>query len=158
MITPFIKQEKFNIGDIVINVLPFEYDYCYIHIGHGFTVIKYDDKYDNYILKDNESDMIFDARINQITLVIDLKTAKNHYIEVNNRKKAIGFICENCPNRKISYHHRDEYDGCLLDNSSYHQSCNPLLDCIKYIEHDKIKNNKFIYDYFRNLKVKNLLK
>ena len=52
MITPFIKQEKYNIGDIVINTEPIIYGYCYVHVGHKFTIVRYDTNYDTYILKD----------------------------------------------------------------------------------------------------------
>lgn len=157
MITPFIKQNKFNVGDIVINTEPIINDYCHIHIGHKFTILLYDEKYATYTLYDEDSGIKISVRVNVLSLVTDIKTAKKYYEDDKNKKEAIKFICKHCPNKSEEIDHRDVYDACSLDKKSYYPSCKPQLECVKYIEYDKIKNNKFIYDYFRNLKVKKLL-
>jgi hypothetical protein len=153
-----VDKDKYKEGDIVLNRQDINIIYGVFTIGHEFTVIGKDGY--GYILKDNELGIIV-KKINssKITLKVDHKEAKIIRDNRMDRIKFKIFILDNCPNKEQRIDDRDYYDACKLNrNKNILSSCVCELECIKYISNDKIKDNKFISLYLRNMKLKKIKK
>ena len=151
-----VDKDKYKIGDIVVNRKIINIIYGEFTVGHEFTVIGKDSY--GYILKDNEHDIII-KKINhtKISIKIDHRMAKKVRDNRMDRIKFRKFILDNCPNKEKRIDERDYYDACKLKNT-YMSGCDCKLECIKYVDNDKIKNNKFVSLYLRKMKLKKIKK
>lgn len=153
-----VDVDKYKKGDIVVNIEDVRIPYGVFTVGHEFTVLEYD-RYGTYTLIDHELNILTKrVQCTKISLKTDYKKAKiirdNRMDRINFKK----FILNNCPNKREEIDDRDYYDACNLIKGYGYRPCKCKDVCIKYIDNDKIKNNKFIVTYLRKLKLKKLKK
>jgi hypothetical protein len=156
MIIP-LSNKPINIGDIVTTIREMNESYCIISKGHDFIVIDINGY--GFILKDIESNIIFErVQKNEITLKLSIIEARTEFILSEEEKEYKKFISSNCINRKDDYDYdvRRPYDSCSL-KKVYNDSCVPCLECSKYLDKDKIKESKLLQKYIRKSKLDKLI-
>jgi hypothetical protein len=151
-----LSNEKINIGDIVINIKDINEKYYIITAGQEFYVVDYDKKYDLYIIK--SEDLIIRLSKSFLTKKINLKNAKNEYIERCDRHEYNSYIFSKCPNKAYGYGDREQYDACkILEQKGYYGAyCRPSLKCAKYLTKEDRNNNKLLLKYLRIKKIKKI--
>lgn len=150
-----IRKNKFKNGDKVVLLKKIERNFYNITEGHEFVYLGKDDY--GYILLDEETGIIIDHIYSDsfLTLKLNYNQAKDIHKKIKDKNKLNSFILKNCPNKDISYHDRDEIDVCKINSNRY---CQPSLKCMEHISKDKYKNNTFVKNYIRNLKINNIIK
>ena len=147
MIIPKTSQ-KINIGDKVIITREIDDSYCIIMKGHEFDVIGYDNKYNNFICEDKNTNFIVNLNKNILVKKINLKLAEKEYIFNQETLKYKEYIFENCPNSCTGYTDRDIYHRCLL-KKGYDDSCDSNLECAKFL---KIEDINKCYELVKHLR------
>ena len=168
MVIPIYINPEFKVGDIIISLTIMSIKYCIFTPYHEFTIISYNKK-TGYKIKDNELGIELsidfnygnhkvDGLLENFAIKTDIKTSKNNYIEIENRKKLFNFIIKNCPNKTSEWSDYDRYDACKLKKNTYNDSCEVEEKCICHISSYKINNSNDtdIVKYLRYIKVKKL--
>lgn len=154
MIIP-ISTQKLNIGDTVITISDIYEKYYIITPGHEFIIMDYIYKYDNYICVDIDNNIKVTLSRNNITKKVSIDTANKEYtfaIETSEYKK---FISKKCPNKSEDYDDREIYDSCKLKNC-YNNSCEPKIECAKYLSNVDINKSSVLLKHLRRNKIKEL--
>jgi len=157
MVIPIYLNPEFKVRDIIVSLTEITLSYCKFSCYHEFTIIDYD-SITGYTIRDNEAEIeltISSSALKTFTIKTDIKTSKNRYINIENKKKFINFIDENCPNKRIEWDSYDKYDACKLKNC-YNNYCEVEENCIRYISNDIINKNSNIVKYIRSKKLKKL--
>lgn len=155
MIIPIYLEHKFEVGDIIISLITIETKFYHITRYHEFIITDIDIN-QRFHIKDIETDLELSYyTLTDFKLKTDMKTAKNRYEYLKDKKLFLNFIHLNCKNKEEDYDDREIYDRCKL-KKGYKCSCVPEEKCIKYISNDIINKNSFIVKYSRNMKLKNL--
>jgi hypothetical protein len=157
MVIPIYLNPEFKVGDIIVSLTEITLSYCKFSLYHEFTIIDYD-SITGYAIRDNEAEIeltISSSALKTFTIKTDIKTSKNRYINIENKKKFINFIDENCPNKSLEWGDYDRYDACKL-KYCYNDSCEVEENCIRYISNDIINKNSNIVKYIRSKKLKKL--
>lgn len=162
MIIPLLGNniKKFKIGDKIILTKEIERSYYMFTQGHELTIVGKNDW--GFIFKDEETGIILKrTSIINYTHKVTLKESKKLHKNYNDRNKFMDFIVENCPQKDYTYEDRDKVDICKWrekekKNNCGWKYCKPCFDCFKFITEDKYKNNSFILNYNRKIKLKKL--
>ena len=161
MIIPKLSNNirKFRIGDSVILTEDFHRATYMLTRGHELTIIGKDDY--GFILEEKELGMIIkNCRGMNFTHKVTLEESKKGYIYLRGEYKFIKFIVDNCPQKNYTFEDRDQVDICNWRKKSekYKKNygwkyCKPCADCFQYIPEEKYKDNIFILNYNRKLKL-----
>jgi len=153
------NNDEYLIGQIVVLIKDIEREYVTITKGHELIIMNYNKDYDDYILKDEENNIII-KRIDKryFTHKISYSEAKDIYIRKKEKQKLIEFIKSNCPHKDFDFWDRDKYDSCkLIKNVSFgNNECVCTLNCMTHIDKEKIDNHKFVKVYLRRIKINKL--
>lgn len=79
--------------------------------------------------------------------------------QISDKIKFLEFIVDNCPKKDYTYEERDRVDTCKVGKGKDHYPviyCKPSVECFQYIPEEKYKDNSFILDYNRRIKLKKL--
>lgn len=156
MIIPISTQE-INIGDIVINTRQYTNDYYIITIGHEFTVIGYNKEYSRFICEDVDNKLIVELNKEIVTKKVSLELAEKEFIFKNETSQYKKFILDNCPHKDYDYDDRERYDTCKL-KKCYYPSCDPKIDCAKYLNKDDVNKSVVLLKHLRLNKIKKINK
>ena len=154
-----VSKRKFKKGDIVILLKDLDLGHYIITKGHELIYWGYGDY--GIIVKIPETGTILRKSRPEITHKVTMEESKKISIRVKERRKFINFIEEKCPHKDYTYEDRDKVDVCRASkkdrlrnySSSY---CNPRIECFQHIPKDKYKNNSFILNYNRKIKLKKI--
>jgi len=154
-----IRHKEYKKDDIVVSIKEIVKGYGLFTIGHEFTVIEKVPRYSYYTLIDNENNIII-KKIEPkfFTFKTKINEAKQIYVDIFEKNKAIRFIQNNCPHKGHAYDDRDRYDSCELKNIYTGNECNCKLSCVYYIDKNKIDQNDFMKVYMRKIKIKDIIK
>ncbi len=162
MIIPILKSyvQKFKIGDTIILTEDYFRNTFMLTRGHELTITGKDSY--GFIMEENEMGMIIKKCSDmKYTHKATLEESKRKHKNWKDEKKFVKFIEERCPKKDYTYEDRDRVDICKAKERSkktgYCQYyCSPSTNCIQYIPKEKYKDNSFILDYNRKLKLKKL--
>jgi len=143
MITPLIEtygRKKVEPGDKVVLIRSIQGPYFVISTGHILTYLGCEyGQNPGEMLKDEETGLIV-KHVSILDYQIyepSLEKARKIYIDKIEKRKFLKFIKENCKE-----HHQGECTS----------------NCIEYIKEDRYKDNKFVLNYIRKLKLNELQK
>jgi len=163
MIIPTLGKHirKFKIGDTVILTEDYYFTTFMLTTGHELEIIGKDGY--GFILEEKELGIIIKkCSIMKFTHKVTLEESKKSYKNWKDKNKFIKFIKDNCPEKDYTYEDREKVDTCRWrekerrkDNYGW-KYCKPDYDCFHYIPEDKFKNNSFILNYNRKVKLKKL--
>lgn len=129
MIVPISKKD-ISIGDNVLVTSEISSSYYNISIGHEFSVVDFDSSYSVWICLDSESGYKFRIDGKYLTKKIDIFSAEKEFIyneEVHQYKE---YIRNRCPHRDCDW----MFDSCCLREGIFGDSCEPSLECVKYLD------------------------
>jgi len=161
MIIPTLGNHirKFKIGDEIILTEDYHIGYFMLTRGHELTIIGKDDN--GFKFKENENGIVIkNGQTMKYTHKISLEDAKRLRKNYNDKNKFLKFIKDNCSKKGTGFYDRDSYDSCkLIKNYSFtNDECKCKFECFEYIPEKKYKNNLFILNYNRKIKLKKLKK
>ena len=153
MITPLIEtygRKKVEPGDKVVLIRSVQGPYFVISTGHVLTYIGCETGQNpGEMLRDEETGLIV-KHVSILDYQIyepSLEKARKIYIDKKEEQEFIKFVKDNC-----SY---NRFDRCYnKDNMPDFDGCKST--CIEYVKEDKYKDNEFILNYKRKLKLKKL--
>lgn len=166
MIIPTFKKEKYDIGDVIINLTLFKYKYLTFTLGEEFTVIGYN-FFENrktdiceYILKISGLEIIIQKyEVNNFTLKIDEKIAKKIYDDNCKKNHILDFIKNQCKYKYLDIDHYDTYDACKIKNyvNKYtYCPCDVKFECLQYFDKSQYENDDIVKNYIRENKIKQI--
>lgn len=156
MFIPNDKETSYKENDVVMLLNDLEISYGKFTKGHEF-IISGKDGY-GYIMKDIQYNItVIHINHTQISSIISPDKAKQLYINRINKIKFVVFCKKKCHHKYKSIDDREYYDACRL-GKEYINECKPKLKCLKHIDNDDIKEDKFMFKYLRGLKLKKCLK
>lgn len=161
MIIPTVNGhvKKFKVGDTIVLLEDVQRSYFMLTRGHELTIVGKNNY--GFIYKDNESGIIIkNAQTMKYTHKQTLEEAKIINKNYKDKHKFLNFIEDKCPHKDIGYWDRDQYTSCkLMDNRSFaNDECRCSFECFKHIPDSKYKNNSFILNYNRKIKLNKLKK
>lgn len=144
MIVPYADRygNRPEIGDKVTVISQINRGYYCITVGHVLTFMGTDSRHNpGDILKDEETGLIITkvSCLDYTKYEPDLETARKNYIERKEKEKFIEFIRKNCRER------------C---GDQEHGNCKHGVYCIEHIPEEEYKDNDFIFNYMRKLKLR----
>ena len=159
MIIPTVNGyvKKFKVGDTIVLLEDVQRSYFMLTRGHELTIVG-KDKY-GFIYKDEESGIIIkNAQTMKYTHKQTLEESKKINKNFKDKNKFLKFIKDKCPHKGTGYWDRDSYDSCnLMGNRSFsNDECRCKFECFRHIPEEKYKNNSFILNYNRKIKLKKL--
>ena len=159
MIVPLteIYGKKVKPGDKVVVIKPIHNPYCIVTIGHVLTYIGDDPKHNpGGILKDEETGLIFKqiCTLSYHLYEPSIEIAKKKYIDTIEKQKFLNFIENRCPHRG----HSNEHFICKIQQGTkvFKNHCNPGCNCIEQLPEKLYKDNFFIFNYKRKIKMKKI--
>lgn len=150
---------KFKIGDIIVLLEDVQRSYYMLTRGHELTIVGKNDY--GFIFKDEETGIIIkNAQVMKYTHKHTLEESKRINKNFKDKNKFIKFIKDHCSKKDVGYWDRDQYQSCKLKNnrSFANDECKCIFDCFKYVSEYKYKNNFFILNYNRKIKLNKLKK
>jgi hypothetical protein len=154
-----VSNRKFKDGDKVMLIKDISLTYVNITKGHEMIFVE-DDKYSPLLKEPNTGIIVKNLNFSDFTHNVTFKEARTINKNVKDKIKFIKFIKDNCPNKDVGYWDRDQYDSCNLKNNRLfaNDECDCSFECFKYIPKEKYKNNSFILNYNRKIKLNKLKK
>jgi len=162
MIIPTLGSiKKFKIGDSVILTEDVQRSSYILTRGHELTIIGKDGW--GFIFREEENGMILKKcstlKYTHKTTIEESKRFQKNWRDKNKFHK---FIKDNCPQKSYTYEDREKVYTCKwrenqkVTNNYGWKYCKPCADCMQYIPENKYKDNSFILNYNRKIKLKKL--
>ncbi len=161
MIIPYSEtsSRKIKIGDKVVTTSFIKRRYFMVSVGHILTYMGNDKKHNpGDILKDEETGLLIE-RVSILDYDLyepSLEVAKKKHIDKKEKEIALIFIKNNCE------HHGGSSSTCkeVIPHKTHPEigtnNCKPKLSCMEYVPKSKYKDNKFIFNYIRKMKMERL--
>jgi hypothetical protein len=152
MIVPYTEtygSRKIKPGDKVVVTKQINRPYYCITVGHILTYIGCNkERNPGDILKDEETGLIVEE-----VSVLDYQyyeesigDSEKKYINKKEKEKFLGFIKQTCTGNS------GRYSSCPY----FYGACKPKLSCIEHIPEKEYKDNRFILNYIRKIKIKKI--
>jgi len=155
-----ISNRKFKEGDIVVILQDIDRDYYTITKGHEMVYMGTDD-WGPVLLEPETGKIVRKAlRLKEFTHKVSFTESTKINTNVKDKRKYLKFILDNCPKKGQGFYDRDTYISCKLIKRIYfsNDECKCKFECFEHIPESKYKNNSFILNYNRKIKLKKLKK